>query len=84
MIGLLWVASGWTQEIPLNVLSLDVEGNVRSDKALILSTSGVSVDELLTMESIQSAIRRLYSLGIFQDIRLVIRERSEEGVYLVI
>lgn len=81
---LIWVASGFAQGISPRILSLDVEGNLRSDTALILSTSGLSVGNLLTTENEQSAIRRLYSLGIFRDIRLMIREWSEKGVHLAI
>lgn len=81
---LIGVASVSAQEVSPKILSLDVEGNLRSDKALIVSTSGLSVGEMLTTENEQSAIRRLYSLGIFRDIRLLIRGPSAEGVHLVI
>lgn len=66
------------------LVGLSVEGNKRADSGLIIATSGLVVGENLTGEKIQRAIRQLWDLKLFSDIKIIAREATAEGVYLLI
>ncbi len=70
------------QEIAL--LGLSVEGNEQTDGGLIIATSGLVVGETLSGEKIQRAIRRLWELDLFSDIRIVAEQVTPEGAYIQI
>ena len=71
------VGSGFAQSTSPEIQSLEIEGNRWSEKSLILSLSGLSEHEPLTSERAQRAVRQLYALGIFRDVRLLARIRPE-------
>jgi len=79
-----WIGPSEAQMAPTRIGKVEVRGNVRSDASLILATSGLSLGKDLTTESVQSAIRRLYALGIFRDIRIVVVGQSTEGLEIAI
>lgn len=64
------------------ILGVEVQGNVRSDESLVVSTSGLTVGAELTGDLEQSAIRRLHALGVFSDVALWITDTTEEGVWI--
>lgn len=66
------------------ISGIEVSGNVRSDEALILAACGLSAGRELSLEDVQDAIKRLYSLGIFSDVRVTVEETAEEKVKLKI
>lgn len=77
----LGLAVGWGSD--LTIAELKVRGAVRADTALILEASGLSPGEEITLDRVQSAIRRLYALGLFRDVRLWTEEDSR-GVRMII
>lgn len=74
--------TGGGQEIKL--LGISVQGNVTANAEIIKANSGLRVDQSLTMESIQAAIGRLWELGLFSDIKILLDRETPAGVYLII
>lgn len=66
------------------LLGVSVEGNERTDAGLIIATSGLVVGDQLTGERIQSAIRSLWGLRLFIDIKIIAEQATEAGIYLQI
>ena len=60
------------------ISKISVEGNVRSNESLIVSASGLRHGQYVTREDIRDAIRDLYALGLFHDIK-VLKEEDENG-----
>ncbi|MFH0764781.1 MAG: outer membrane protein assembly factor BamA [Calditrichota bacterium] len=71
-------------ERSLTLLGLTVEGNVHADAGLIIATSGLVVGEDLTGDKIQKAIRQLWELNIFADIKIAAERVISEGIYILI
>jgi outer membrane protein insertion porin family len=72
------------QEPQLELLGLAVEGNTQADAGLIVATSGLVVGETLTGEKIQNAIRQLWKLNLFSDIKVAVERQTADGVYILI
>ena len=70
--------------LEFKLYGLNVEGNMRTDTGLITATSGLVVGERLTGEKIQSAIRQLWALNLFSDIKVIAEKQEGEGVFLLI
>jgi outer membrane protein insertion porin family len=47
-----------------------VEGAVTADAKLILSVSGLSAGKVIAREDLQDAVRQIYGLGLFEDVRI--------------
>jgi outer membrane protein insertion porin family len=73
------------QEV-FKVLGISVEGNALADPAAIIANSGLRVGDDITVpgDQISQAIRKLWSLRIFDDIQVAIDRKMGTGVYLVI
>lgn len=70
--------------VKLKLYGLTVEGNKRTDTGLIIATSGLVVGEPLTGELVQSAIRQLWELDLFSDIKVIAEKQEGEGVFMLI
>jgi len=53
-----------------NVVGIEVQGNTTAATSLILSVAGISEGDQINATKTQEAVRRLYGLGFFRDIRL--------------
>ena len=60
-----------------------VEGTRQASPALVVIQSGLQVGNSLSADNTSEAVRKLWNLGIFSDIR-VIREDTESGVKVTI
>lgn len=71
---------------PLKILGISVEGNVNTDAGAVIRYSGLQTGEDFTPggDKIRQAIKQLWSLGIFSDIKVVLDKRIGDGVYLLI
>jgi outer membrane protein insertion porin family len=71
---------------PLKILGISVEGNKLTDAGAIIRYSGLKVDGQFTPggDEIRQAIKQLWSLGIFSDIKILIDNQIGDGVYLLI
>ncbi|HEX9006082.1 MAG TPA: outer membrane protein assembly factor BamA [Bacteroidota bacterium] len=73
------------QEV-LKILGISIEGNTLADPAAIIANSGLKIGDQITVpgDQISQAIKKLWSLKIFDDVQIAIDRRVGEGVYLVI
>ncbi len=71
----------WAQ--PLALRGIKVKGEVTADQALILSTFGLRLGEMVGADQIREGIRRLYGLGLFSDVR-VEGEKVSQGIELTL
>ena len=67
----------------LTVYRIEIEGNKSADKSLILLASGFTKGSPLELPSIQRAIKRIYALDLFSDVKLS-ASQTPEGVILTI
>jgi outer membrane protein insertion porin family len=85
---LLPVAGIQAQQRPevFKILGISVEGQQSADPAAIIANSGLKVGDEITLpgEQTRTAIERLYALRLFDDIQILIENRSPEGVYLLL
>ncbi|MCI0512777.1 outer membrane protein assembly factor BamA [candidate division KSB1 bacterium] len=65
----------------VKILDLNVSGSERQD---IIQTTGLKRGELISIEDIQNAIRRLWSRQLFSDIKIVTEKQAVDGVYLLV
>jgi len=84
------VNSLWAQGEFNNVLSNDqkitsivVNGNETASREYILRTVGITTGDFLTVPKIEMAVKKLYKLGIFDDVRIAIEEYGD-GIKLII
>jgi outer membrane protein insertion porin family len=67
------------------VIQLDVIGNRVTTPSLIMGVSSIDLGSPLTQTAVQESIRRLYSLGLFSDVRIDAREvPGGVHVYIVV
>lgn len=73
------------QEV-LKILGISVEGNSLADPVAIIANSGLKVGDefVLSGDQIGQAIRKLWSVGIFDEVKISIDRRVGNGVYLLI
>ncbi len=85
VLSFLGLANAATAQENYQVVDLEVEGNRRATKALILGVSSIDRGSTLTAADVNNSIRRLYNLGIFSDVHIDV-EPVEGGlkVYFVV
>ncbi len=68
------------------ILGISVEGQRASDPSAIIANTGLKVGDEISIpgEQTRSAIERLYGLRLFNDIQILIENRTPEGIYLLI
>ncbi len=65
------------------ISKISVEGNKIADPTLIVNVSGLQVGNPLEPEAIEKAIRQIYNLGLFSDVKIS-GTQSPQGVDLTI
>ena len=63
---------------------VDVVGNTNTSKNTIIFTSGLKEGQLVSPTDFPRAIKRLWQLGLFQDIQLQYEKETDDGLFLVI
>jgi len=68
------------------ILGISVEGNKSTDATTIIANSGLKVGSEIQVPGDQSlnAIRQLWILNIFSDIKILIDREIDEGIFLLI
>lgn len=67
-----------------NILGLTVEGNRISEASVVKLSSGLREGQEVTFEGIQRAVRQLWALGMFSDIRILQDRKTAGGIFLTI
>jgi outer membrane protein insertion porin family len=68
------------------ILGLSVEGNTLADPSAVIANSGLKIgDEIVVPgDQISQAIRRLWSLHLFEEVQIGVDRKMGNGVYLVL
>ncbi len=72
------------QKRSVKILGVSVEGNRTTDANMVRLSSGITPGMEITGDGIQEAIRQLWRLDLFSDIRIVVERELAEGVFIVI
>ncbi len=75
----------WGQQSSIGLLlKLSVLGNQTADESMIKVSSGLIEGNEVTYEDIQQAIKRLWSWGMFSDIKILLDQRTPDGLFMTI
>ncbi len=68
------------------ILGISVEGNSLADPGAIIANSGLKLGDEITVpgDQVSQAVRKLWSLRIFEDIQISIDRKVGQGAYLLI
>ena len=85
-IFILSLTLGIAQGIPsdITLVSVNVEGNSVTSENTILFTAGLREGQTISQAEFPRAIKRLWQLGLFQDIQLRYDNETDEGLSLTI
>jgi len=85
-IFILSLTLGIAQGIPsdITLVSVNVEGNSVTSENTILFTAGLREAQTISQAEFPRAIKRLWQLGLFQDIQLRYDNETDEGLSLTI
>ncbi len=74
-----------SQEV-LKILGISVEGNTLADPAAVIANSGLKVGDEITVpgDQISQAVRKLWSLRMFEDIQILTDRKMGNGVFLLV
>ncbi len=78
------VSSAMGQRKSVRILGVSVTGNETTDANMIRLSSGLTPGTQVTGDGIQEAIRQLWRLDLFSDIRILVDRELNEGIYLTI
>jgi outer membrane protein insertion porin family len=72
------------QRINYKILGISVVGNKSADAATIIANTGLKVGDEVAVPGDQTnnAIKRLWNLGIFQDVQIIIEKKIDNGIFL--
>ena len=75
-----------TQKVNYKILGISVVGNKSADAATIIANTGLKIGDEISIPGDQtnSAIKRLWNLGIFQDAEIIIEKKIDDGIFLQI
>ncbi len=74
---------GYSQQNQIGeIMGINVTGNQTSDPSVIIMSAGLREGEEVVWEDIQQAVRQLWALGIFSDIRILLDHQTPGGVIL--
>ncbi|MBT3607208.1 MAG: hypothetical protein HN515_03045, partial [Candidatus Marinimicrobia bacterium] len=85
-IFILSLALGIAQGVPADItlVSVNVEGNAVTSENTIIFTAGLREGQTISQAEFPRAIKRLWQLGLFQDIQLRYDDETDEGLSLTI
>ncbi|MEW6701851.1 MAG: POTRA domain-containing protein, partial [Bacteroidota bacterium] len=74
------------QKVNYRILGISVVGNKSADAATIIANTGLKTGDEISIPGDQTnnAIKRLWNLGIFQDVQIIIEKKVDNGVFLQI
>ena len=68
----------------VKLLSIDVRGNSITSKQTIASTSGLVEGDNIRVTDFPRAVKRLWQLGLFQDVQILYDQETKDGISLTI
>lgn len=72
------------QKVNYRILGISVVGNKSADANTIIANTGLKVGDEIEFPGDQTnnAIKRLWNLGIFEDIQILIEKKVDDGIFL--
>jgi outer membrane protein insertion porin family len=73
-----------SQKVSYKILGISVVGNKSADASTIIANAGFKTGEVISIPGDQTnnAIKRLWTLGIFEDIQILIEKNVADGIFL--
>ena len=68
----------------VTLLGVEVEGNTLAAETMIRYTSGLRQNELINVTDFSRAVKRLWQLGLFKDVQIIIDKETSEGLFVSI
>ena len=75
---------GQAPQPDIHLVNVQVEGNVLTSENTIIFTAGLRMGQDVSPTEFPRAIKRLWQLGLFQDIQIRYDDETEEGLSLTI
>ena len=70
------------QEVTL--LGVDVDGNKLASETMIRYTAGLRQNEVINVADFSRAVKRLWQLGLFEDVQIKIDKETSDGFFITI
>ncbi|HCW75430.1 MAG TPA: outer membrane protein assembly factor BamA [Candidatus Marinimicrobia bacterium] len=84
LISLMVVCNLSGQAAKVKIFNITVVGNKTASPDVIIQNSGLKVGTDINADAFGDAVRQLWNLGLFSDIKLVADRQTPEGIYLII
>ena len=89
LIGLAFIvvfigSAAYSQALKFKIHRVKIEGLVKADSSIVFLNSGLSVGKQINSDDIQKAIKNLWALKLFSDIKILVEKQTMEGLDLVI
>ena len=68
----------------IKLVQVDVKGHQVTSEKTIIFTAGLRQGQTITTADFPRAIKRLWQLGLFQDVQIHFNEETEEGLSITI
>lgn len=76
--------NGYAQLQKFQIHDIRIEGNEKADSSIIMLNSGLRSGKDITSDDIQKAIKNLWSLKLFSDIKIIVERQTYSGLDLLI
>ncbi len=80
----LLVINAVSQSKKFKINDIRIEGNEKADTSIITLNSGLRVGEEVTPDDIQKAVKNLWALKLFSDVKILVENQSYRGLDLLI
>ena len=81
---ILCVMMGWSQPQKFTLKSIRIQGIEKADTSVILINSGLRAGEQISSEDIQKAVKNLWALRLFSDVKILVERQTYAGMDLII
>ena len=68
----------------ISITEVTVQGNLATSKNTIIFTAGLRKGQNVSISDFPRAVKRLWQLGLFQDVQIKIDEETSEGLSIII
>ncbi len=83
-IGLVLVGSLFAQTAKVKIFSISVVGNRTASPNVIIQNSGLRAGTEVNADTFGDAVRQLWNLGLFSDIKIIADQQTPDGLYVII
>ncbi|MCF7824257.1 MAG: outer membrane protein assembly factor BamA [Candidatus Marinimicrobia bacterium] len=86
LLGFILIASAslGQQAATIKIASIDVIGTKTATPEVVISASGLAVGEEANQEAFADAVKQLWSLGLFSDVKILTEQKQVAGAFLII